>query len=130
MALLYLDADMDAKYPFPFQAMGHDLLTSRQAGRLRAHDEEQLAFAAEPGRILITHNGDDYLLLQRAWRHWPNAWNLPTRPIHAGILVVPQQSPLTIEQIVLEIDAFIRSGIRLENRYFEFSVGDGWIQKG
>ena len=130
MALLYLDADLDEKFASPFRMYAHGVLTSRQSGRLRARDEEQLAFAAEQGRILITHNREDFLLLQRAWRHWPDVWNLPTRPVHAGILILPQHSALTIEQVVGEVDAFVRSGIPLANRYFDFAVGIGRIQKG
>jgi hypothetical protein len=130
VASIYLDADVDQANEMPFLVRGHEVLTTKQAGRLRAHDDEQLAFAAETRRIFITHNGKDYLLLQRAWRHWSDLWNVTPRPIHSGILVIPQQSPLAIEQIALEVDAFIRSGIQLATRYFDFSVGHRWVQIG
>jgi hypothetical protein len=127
---LYLDADVHQDYALPLQLRGHDVLTARQVGRLRAHDEEQLAFAAESRRILITHNSKDFLFLQRAWRHWSDMWDVSPRPIHPGILIIPQQSPWTFDQIAHEVNAFIRSGIWLSNRYFDFSIGVGWIQMG
>ena len=39
-----------------------DVLTTAEAGNLRASDQEQLAFAASQGRVLVTRDSD-YLIL-------------------------------------------------------------------
>jgi hypothetical protein len=130
MAELDLDADIDGRFVSPLRVAGNTVLVTAELGRRRAHDDEQLMFAAEHGLILITHNVKDYLLLQRAWRHWPDVWGVEPRPLHAGILAVPQVSEEHIVFMADVIDQFIRSGAVLANRFYEWQWGREWVQQG
>jgi Domain of unknown function (DUF5615) len=130
MASIYLDADVVAVYAVLLRNAGNQVLITAELGRRRAHDDEQLAFAAQRGLILVTHNGDDYLLFQRAWRHWADLWSTEPRPLHAGILAVPQVLDDRIAPMVQAIDDFIRSGVLLQNRYYVWTPGRDWLQKG
>ena len=130
MAELYLDADIDGCFVSHLRVAGNTVLVTAEPGRRRAHDDEQLMFAAERGLILITHNVKDYLLLQRAWRHWPDVWGVEPRPLHAGILAFPQVSEEHIVFIAEVIDQFIRSGAELANRFYEWKWGREWVQQG
>ena len=56
---------------------GIDITTSREVGLLGATDDEQLSFAKEQGRVILTHN-DDFIRLHRL------------NPNHAGILFIRQ----------------------------------------
>ena len=53
--------------------MGHDVLSSHEAGKAnqRIPDEEVLAFAAESGRILLTLNRWDFIVLHTKPRFAP-----------------------------------------------------------
>ncbi len=59
---------------------GVDVLTTPEAGRLGASDEEQLAFARRENRVLFTQ-GDDFLRLHASGFE------------HAGIVYVRQGAP-------------------------------------
>lgn len=56
---------------------GADVLTTAEAGRIGASDDEQLAFAARAGRVLYTQDAD-FLRLHEA------------RALHAGIAYARQ----------------------------------------
>lgn len=49
------------------RALGIEVLTTFEAGRLRSSDEEQLAFAALEGRAIYTANQADYARLHDRW---------------------------------------------------------------
>jgi len=77
----YLDEDVAVQVAPPLRALGLDVLTTRDAGRLRATDESQLEFAAREGRLLVTWNRDDFIEFSRRFA-------AEGRP-HAGVLVIP-----------------------------------------
>jgi hypothetical protein len=131
VAGIYLDADADAPdLGDLLRGAGHRIVLTTAVGRRRAHDDEQLAYAAQNGLILVTFNNHDYLLLQRAWRHWSDVWSVTPRPSHAGILV-PKQPPLrTFEETARDIDTLIRSEALLRDRFFKWMLGIGWVQDG
>ncbi|MGH2535123.1 MAG: DUF5615 family PIN-like protein [Thermomicrobiales bacterium] len=130
MARLYLDADVDAKLGRTLVLLGHDVLMTDEAGLRRAGDEEQLAYAASLGRTLITHNRRDFLLLQKAWRHWSDIWDVEPRPPHAGILAPLQPPHQSMNEAASAIDSFVRSEATLSNRFFEWKGGRGWGRDG
>lgn len=77
MARLYSDEN----FPFPIveclRALGHDLLTAKEAGNanLQIPDEEVLAFAVANKRAVLTRNRRDFIRLHQL------------QPEHAGIIV-------------------------------------------
>lgn len=60
---------------------GYDFLTTLEAGRAnqRLSDEDQLSFATEQGRALVTHDVRDFMFLAKQWDAEEKA--------HAGIIV-------------------------------------------
>lgn len=77
MARLYTNENLEIEVARALRAYGHDVATTRDAGRdnKREPDEMVLAFAAEQGRIVVTHNRWDYIKLHRKVPH------------HAGIII-------------------------------------------
>lgn len=53
---------------------GVDILTTQEAGRCGSSDEEQLAFATEQGRVLVTFDTDFLALHQAHVSHEGIAW--------------------------------------------------------
>lgn len=84
MASFYTNENFPIKVAQYLRQMGHDVLTSHEAGKAnqRIPDEEVLAFAAQSGRILLTLNRWDFIVL-----HTKSAQ-------HAGIAVCTQNANL------------------------------------
>jgi hypothetical protein len=131
VAGIYLDADADAPdLDGLLSAAGHRVILTTAVGRRRAHDDEQLVYAAQNNLILVTFNGRDFLILQRAWRHWADHWSVEPRPLHAGILVPRQPPQRTFDEIARDIDGFVQSVVVLRNRFVKWVIGRGWVQDG
>src|SRR4030067_462441 len=80
MASLYANENFPLKVVLSLRALGHDVLTSQEAGKahLSIKDPEVLAFAAEKNRALYTFNRRDFIRLH---------YQIPK---HAGIIVCTQ----------------------------------------
>ncbi|CAG0947594.1 hypothetical protein ANRL1_04314 [Anaerolineae bacterium] len=57
---LYLDADVSAELAEKLRERQVDVISARDANRLRASDADQLAFAVSQHRAILTHNRDDF----------------------------------------------------------------------
>jgi len=57
---LYLDEDVNVLIADLLKAKGFDVLTVRGAGQLQASDDDQLAYAINQQRTLVTHNRSDF----------------------------------------------------------------------
>jgi hypothetical protein len=57
---LYLDEDVSAGIVENIRQRGFDVLSARDADRLRLDDDAQLAFAISEGCVLFTHNRYDF----------------------------------------------------------------------
>ncbi|QIF05868.1 DUF5615 family PIN-like protein [Roseimicrobium sp. ORNL1] len=77
MASFYANENFPLQVVEHLRALGHDVLTSHDAGQANQAipDEEVLDYATNVGRIVVTLNRRDFILLHR--RH----------PNHAGIVV-------------------------------------------
>lgn len=102
MADLYLDSDVHGQVAPLLRAAGHDAVTAADQGRRRASDDEQLLAAARQGRIVVSHNRKDFVLLHGAWRRWPPAYGLALPP-HPGILILDQVSPRAVADAVVDL---------------------------
>ena len=80
MARLYTDENFPLPVVELLRALGHDVLTTQEAGNanLRIPDEDVLAFAVSNERSVLTRNRGDFIRLHRL------------RPDHAGIIVCTQ----------------------------------------
>lgn len=66
-------------------ARGFDVVTTRDAGHLGRSDADQLVFAADAGRLLLSHNRADFERLHRQWSELGRS--------HAGIVIARRRSP-------------------------------------
>jgi hypothetical protein len=82
---LYLDADVDVKLADNLQRAGYDCVSARQVGNEALDDELQMVFAANEGRVLLTHNIQHFVPIFERWWH--------AERHHPG-LIVSQQIPL------------------------------------
>ncbi len=80
MAALYANENFPRQVVERLRALGHDVLTTQEAGNAdRAiPDDAVLAFAVERGRAVVTLNRRDFIKLHRH------------SPAHAGIIVCTQ----------------------------------------
>ena len=128
MADFYTDHDVAPRLAILLHAMGHDVVTTRQLGLTRAGDEEQLLTAAQQQRVFVTHSGDDFLLLHRAWRLCSRSC-LPTPPPeHAGILVIPQAPRLGHHVAARALDGLVKAGVPLANELYRWRHGSSWTR--
>ena len=125
MAVFYFDHGTADDVAAHLETEGHDVLTTLRHGRIRAPDDEQLLTAFQLGRILVTHNARDFVLVHHAWRLWPTALGIGW-PAHPGILVIPQPPAITIARAADEIDKSVRSGRRIANELYHLAVPGGW----
>lgn len=80
-APVYLDEDVSVIVAAILKARGFDVVTARDAGQPGRSDFQQLAFGAEAGRVLLTHNRVDFERLHREWFGWR-----PVDPMRASSL--------------------------------------------
>lgn len=82
---LYLDADVDVKLAANLRRVGRDCVSAREVGNAALDDETQMVFAANEGRVLLTHNVQHFVPLFERWWHAGLS--------HSGV-IVSQQIPL------------------------------------
>ncbi len=82
---LYLDADVNVKLAANLRRAGYDCVSAREVGNAALDDETQMVFATNEGRVLLTHNIQDFVPI---FEHWWYA-----NRDHLGV-VVSQQIPL------------------------------------
>lgn len=82
MARIYANENFRRPIVEVLESLGHDVLTSLQAGNanLGIPDEEVLAFAKQENRILITFNRKHFIRLHKF------------EPTHSGIIVCTEDS--------------------------------------
>jgi hypothetical protein len=79
----YLDEDLsDVIAVIGRNRFGLDIVSAHACGIEHVSDAEQLAFAAREGRVLVTRNGDDFIMLTHRFRDE----GLP----HPGVAIVPR----------------------------------------
>jgi predicted nuclease of predicted toxin-antitoxin system len=82
---LYLDEDISPKVSEILRKKGMDAVSAHETGMLEASDDEQLAFAATQGRVMVTRNRDDFITST------PQFFN-DLKP-HSGLIIVPHTIP-------------------------------------
>jgi hypothetical protein len=125
MAAFYVDNDVSDHLIPLLRASGHHVASTPDLGYARATDEQQLLTAFQMGRILLTHNASDFVLLHRAWRRWPIALGVNWPP-HPGILVLPQPPGMTIARSARELGKFVRSSRPIANELYRLTTAGRW----
>jgi predicted nuclease of predicted toxin-antitoxin system len=92
---LYLDEDVDVLVATLLQARGFSAITTRDAEQLGKEDSEQLAYASEQGKALLTHNRADFEELAKTYYE--------TEKPHQGIIIATRHSAQEIVRRLLII---------------------------
>ena len=79
---LYLDRHIMIRLAIDLRGRGYEVMTTQEASKDTASDEEQLAFAASEQRSILTFNIRDFARLHEAWQAAGRS--------HAGIIVSQQ----------------------------------------
>jgi predicted nuclease of predicted toxin-antitoxin system len=119
----FLDENLSVHVASLLRTLGHEVTTARDEGLIRAHDDEQLFFAAENGLILVSHDGDFYVL-HRGIRRWLHSRG--ETAIHSGILIIPDN--LSTEQKARLLDIFAASGLVAANELYEWFPDRDWVR--
>jgi predicted nuclease of predicted toxin-antitoxin system len=80
--VLLLDADVRVMLAEVLRQRGYDAIHVLEIGRGGKSDQEQLGYAVNDGRTILTHNIRDFVILDRACREQVKE--------HAGIIVSDQ----------------------------------------
>ena len=111
MALFYTNENFPIKVVQYLREMGHDVLTSHEAGNAnqRIPDKDVLEYATKAGRILLTLNRRDFIELHEK------------APNHAGIIVCTQNTDLReqaeqIDEAVRKTSNFAGELVRVNRR--------------
>ena len=91
----YLDEDEDVLVSELLKSRGFRAITARDAGQLGKSDSDQLAYAAEAGLTLLTHNRADFEELHRQY--------LADGRSHAGVIIAVRRSPYEIAERLLQL---------------------------
>ena len=80
---LYTDEMIPARLAAALRRLGYDVVSCRDVGRANRAipDEDQLDYAAQDGRAILTFNMVDYVTLDQTWK--------ATGRQHYGIIVSP-----------------------------------------
>src|SRR5579884_1553289 len=81
----YLDEDLSPIIAALARRYGIDIVSSHELGRNGTTDEEQLRYAAQEGRAIVTENRGHFIALTFAFQE--------KRQPHAGVLLVPKTLP-------------------------------------
>jgi hypothetical protein len=81
----FTDEDVYGHVAEQLRAAGIDAISTPEAGRLGSGDPEQLSWAAQQGRALITFNVGDFARLHYEWI---------SQDLHHARVIVSQQRPL------------------------------------
>ena len=64
---LYFDEDVPAGIPKSLRTRGFDVLSAREVDTLRRSDDEQLKYAVDERRTIVSHNLVDFEQLHGEW---------------------------------------------------------------
>ena len=118
----YLDENIAVGVAVVLRGTGHVVVTAREVGALREDDDLHLFNATQRGCVLVSHDGDFYVL-HRGLRRWASWWQ--RERFHGGILVTPDILSVAGEARILDI--FAASGLLAANELYEWFPDRDWI---
>lgn len=92
---LYLDEDVDGLVAKLLRADGYVATTARDEGQLRRKDREQLNYAIEHERAIVTHNRNHFLMLADEC--------YASGRSHYGIIIARRRAPQEIASLLITI---------------------------
>jgi hypothetical protein len=91
MSSFYFDNHVSLVTATNLREYGHNVVATRDRRAQRQRDFQQMITATNLGRLLVTHNERDYILLYRAWHFWSEQWGAANSHNSTSI-VIPQFS--------------------------------------
>ena len=105
---LYVDADITYKLAQVLRAQGYDVIASHDVGMAEATDDEQMAYAAAEGRVILSCNAQDFApIFQQYW---------VSQRDHSGVIVSEQ----------LEFGEMLRRTLQFLNSVTVDEMVNGW----
>ena len=107
---LYLDEDVNVVVSHLLRARGFSVTTTQEAGQLGRTDAEQLTFACDRGKAILTHNRVDFEALARIYFE-------ESRP-HSGIIIAVRRQPKELSLRLLSLlNSYTSDEIENQVRY-------------
>lgn len=100
-ARLYLDHNADPQVAHDLGLEGFDVVVAQDVGMDRASDEDHLIFASAHGRVLFTHDLDDFQRIAAEW--------YASGRTHAGIIIANQPRDISYGTMIQRILALLNS---------------------
>jgi hypothetical protein len=122
--LLYLDEDVPLPLAIALRLLGYDVFAPKELRGRRISDARQMDHAVSLGRIMITRNIKDYLLIHETLTLWATRWDLLERRRHHGILILPDTSVAVLSEA---IDEFAQSRPAPDNQLYMWDRRSGWF---
>ena len=117
MTRIYLDEQLDTDITDILVSYGHDAIHTYDAGNRGASDSQQLLFAANTERVLLTLNREDFEELHRWWLAL-NTWGVMGRS-HSGILTT--WGDISTDEWASLVNDFLSQGRELTNRMMRYN---------
>lgn len=92
---LYLDQDVNINLAVRLRRHGYDVVTTREVGNIGNPDEQQLEYATNNSRAILTHNRKHFRRLHRDWKS--------SGQHHGGIIVSVHLSLDELERRMLNL---------------------------
>jgi Domain of unknown function (DUF5615) len=127
LAAFYLDHDTPLEMARLLRLDGHDVIAARDADLERAGDQLHLLLATKMNRVLVTHNGKDFLLLHEAWLLWTQSWQVGVE--HVAVLVIPQPPIWSPARAAREVADLVQSGVAQTNQLYAWQPSLGWTRR-
>ncbi len=125
MPIFYTDHNISLRLVRFLREAGDDIISAREYGLEQARDPMQVLTAATLGRVLLTHNESDFLLLHEAWRLWTAMWGVVVD--HAGVIILPQHERWHPARSAQEIESIVADGAALTNNLWLWRSSRGWF---
>jgi len=107
---LYLDEDVDVVLSHLVRARGFRVMTTQEAGHVGNTDAEQLAFATDQGKTILTHNRVDFEAL--ALRYFED------KKTHLGIIIAVRRHPRELaRRLLILLNSLTADEIENQIRY-------------
>ena len=126
MASFYLDEHVGEAFVPPLAALGHDALSTRDAGNKGLSDPRQLLFAIRHGRIMVTFNSRHFAMLHEMLVLSATRDARPRTSLHAGIALLPSSSRVAPDLLIAALDELPRFAADFANRCFRWIPATGW----
>ena len=116
MALIYLDEDVSVEIVPLLSGRAHDVVHAYDLNNRQLPDTDHLLYAANAGRVMVTHNRTDYEKLHLLWLAL-NSWHVMNRA-HPGILTTWGQISANLWGNLL--DDFLSQNENLQNQMWRW----------